>query len=512
MSTIAELSRKHVYLPPQHILHLQHLVAEWELLADLYYSDLLLWVPVDDDAEHFVTLAHVRPTNTDTMYRQDPVGQTRSSGDRPSVARAWRSGEICEGDLNPPAWPEPGVVEAVPVRRFGDVIAVLTRDRLRDVARRTTPLQTPYAEAGRALTQMIAEGTFPYRSASPVLTETIRAGDGFIRLNAEMRIEYASPNAVSALHRLGAYEQLEKLALADSGLNDAAIRAAVSTSSPGTDEIEEGDVSVLLLALPLVHKGTSTGALVLVRDVSEIRRRDRLLLSKEAAIREIHHRVKNNLQTIASFLRLQARRTDSTEARTALEESVRRIRSISLVHELLSREASGWLPFNSILQPLVRDVDEGLVGERRIRIEITGDAGMLPADVATSLAVILTELLQNAVEHAFPSVDDDGFASVPDEDGLVSVGFTRVPGELTVEVEDNGVGFPSGFDADSDIGLGLRIVRELVGSELDGSFKIFTAVSEGDGGATIAIRLPVRLDPVADPELAGVIGSGPADA
>ena len=76
-----------------------------------------------------------------------------------------------------------------------------------------------------------------------------------------------------------------------------------------------------------------------MRDVSELRRRDRLLLSKDATIREIHHRVKNNLQTIASLLRLQGRRLASVEAKQAIDESVRRIRSIALVHETLAYEA-----------------------------------------------------------------------------------------------------------------------------------------------------------------------------
>ena len=96
---------------------------------------------------------------------------------------------------------------------------------------------------------------------------------------------------------------------------------------------------MLVRCLPLVRDHKVSGGVVLVRDISELRRRDRLLLSKDATIREIHHRVKNNLQTISSLLRLQARRLDSPEAKAAVEESVRRIRSIALVHEILSREA-----------------------------------------------------------------------------------------------------------------------------------------------------------------------------
>ena len=145
-----------------------------------------------------------------------------------------------------------------------------------------------------------------------------------------------------------------------------------------------------------------TGGVLLVRDISELRRRDRLLLSKDATIREIHHRVKNNLQTISSLLRLQGRRLSSPEAKAAIDESVRRIRTIALVHETLSREAGDDVPFVEILRPLARMVEESLQSpDRPVRFRVQGDGGKLPAPMATPLAVVLTELLQNAVDHAF---------------------------------------------------------------------------------------------------------------
>src|SRR5207302_67420 len=125
------------------------------------------------------------------------------------------------------------------------------------------------------------------------------------------------------------------------------------------------EITVLLRCLPLLDSSLSgdesspvtqevTGAVVLLRDISELRRRDRLLVSKDATIREIHHRVKNNLQTISSLLRLQGRRLESPEGRTALRESERRIRSIAIVHEILSREAGDQVPFDEIVRSLVR--------------------------------------------------------------------------------------------------------------------------------------------------------------
>ena len=175
---------------------------------------------------------------------------------------------------------------------------------------------------------------------------------------------------------------------------------------PVSEEVESGDVSILLRVLPLLDKGTPVGAMLLIRDVTDVRRRDRMLMSKDATIREIHHRVKNNLQTIASLLRLQARRLKTPEARGALAESERRIRSIAIVHETLSRDAGDVVHFSEIVRPLVRVVEETVSSdELSIRFSVDGDAGDLPGEVATPLAVVLNELMQNAVDHAFP---DDG--------------------------------------------------------------------------------------------------------
>lgn len=505
MRTIAEFSEQQVRLPAYHVHHLQHLVAEWELLADLFFADLLLLVPESEAGERFIVLAHVRPTNSETTYSGDPVGQVWSAKDKPWIAAAWQQGQIVGGDIKRPSTgDEPGevTVQAVPVRLDGRVIAVLSRERYSH-SKRLSSLERTYAEIGLEIAHMIAEGSFPYREGGPVLTETVRVGDGLVKFDADLRVRYISPNGTSALHRLGVFETTHAKTFRDLGIGDSAVRGSVASRQPQSDEIEVGDVSVLLLSLPLCRKGRSRGAIVLLRDVSEIRRRDRLLMSKEATIREIHHRVKNNLQTIASLLQLRARRSDSAEVAETLGESVRRIQSIALVHELLSRDSSGWVPFNSIVQPLVRDVEEGLVGERDIRFVIEGEAGDLPAEIATPLAVILTELLQNAVEHAFPSANGGKEA----EPGHVQVRLECHDVSMVVEVADDGEKFPPDFEIARDAGLGLKIVHTLVTSELNGSLDLV----RDDEGERLRLAFPVPYrPPLADYRLSAgwAVGSG----
>jgi two-component sensor histidine kinase len=238
--------------------------------------------------------------------------------------------------------------------------------------------------------------------------------------------------------------------------------------------------------IPLLEGERVTGSLVLLRDISELRRRDRLLLSKDATIREIHHRVKNNLQTISSLLRLQGRRLSSPEAKVAIEESVRRIRSIALVHETLSHAAGDDVPFIEILRPLVRMVEEGLISpEHPIQFTVSGDAGILPAPVATGVAVVLTELLQNVVDHAWP----DGRLA----EASVRVLLANDGDRLEVEVIDDGVGPPEGFTIDASTGLGLSIVRTLITTELRGTIAFSSAGGPPHRpGTSVRMSVPVH--------------------
>ena len=158
-----------------------------------------------------------------------------------------------------------------------------------------------------------------------------------IVLDPDLRVRFASPNAVSSMHRMGIHSYASGAQLVDMDFDQDAAAVAVITRAPVTEEIEHGDTSLLVRAIPFLDGDEIAGVVVLARDVTDLRRRDRMLLSKDATIREIHHRVKNNLQTIAALLRLQGRRLESGEARAALEESERRIRAIAIVHETLSR-------------------------------------------------------------------------------------------------------------------------------------------------------------------------------
>jgi two-component sensor histidine kinase len=506
VSALSDVLQLRTSLSEKQVQHLQRLVGEWQLLSDLAFADLLLWVPValpDGEAGSvpgFLCVAQCRPTTGPTAYLHDQVG-AHSYGERALPLRtAFTEGRLFrevepdwEGDL-------PIRREAIPIRgpQGGEVIAVLGKDANLASVRTPSQLELVYLQTAADLAAMVADGTFPGPDEGVEEGGGPRVGDGVMRLEPDGTIIYASPNALSAFTRLGVTgtvlsEPIDMLtsAIADdpfdaSDLADA-VAAAIDGGQPASIEVEGGGATVLFRAIPLRPRGETLGALVLIQDVTELRRRDRQIMSKDATIREIHHRVKNNLQTVAALLRLQSRRVPGAEARLALEESMRRVASIALVHETLSSSIDEEVDFDEIVDRLLVMLSDVMGSSARVRLARAGTFGDVPAERATALVLVLTELVQNALEHGFP----DG------REGSVTVTARRERGELEVSVEDDGVGLPADFAADgtdSANRLGMQIVRTLVSTELSGAVE-FRRRSDGMSGAQAVVRLPTGRRP-----------------
>jgi two-component sensor histidine kinase len=498
--TLTDLARNYTSLSGADLDWLHSLVSDWQLLADLSFADLILWVPLrvpeGGTGGGWVAVAQMRPTTGPTSFPDDVVGSRVGPGERPlldtasSEQRIWRESD--------PDWSSgvPVRAEAIPVTREGRAIAVIERSTNLNSARTPSRLELTYVQGADDLARMVSEGTFPYHGQDATLVRSPRVGDGLLRLDAAGRVTYASPNAQSAYRRLGLAGDLmgaelgaatARLSLSAEPVDDSLMLVARGRA-PRETEIDGNGAVVQLRAIPLVVGGKRTGALILVRDVTELRHRERELLTKEATIREIHHRVKNNLQTVAALLRLQARRLQAPEARAALEEAVRRVGSIALVHETLSHAPEEIVDFDGIADRVAMMAGEVSAPEVRVTPKITGQFGMLPASVATPLAMVLTELLQNAMEHGFGGAGARNGAA---HGWFIEVLAARAPEQLTVTVSDNGAGLPDGFDLESATSLGLQIVRTLVVAELGGRLDI----TPRPGGGTMAlVDLPVRYD------------------
>jgi len=480
MASIEDYVQGRSSLSPDQIHRLRELVADWQLLSDLSFADLILWVPLRKDFKSwptgYVAVAHIRPTTAATLFPLDVIGDEISYGARPHIDQALSGAEIVR-DTQPEALGDHMVKEeTIPVMVGEHVIGVISRHRDSDLMRQPSRLELNYREIAHNLYRMIAEGTFPYPDAGSLFDPAPRIGDGLIRLDVNGVISYASPNARSAFSRLGWVSEVEGHVLGDVAQSLARVRpdAHEETIALGLTgkalkrvEIENVGGTIDFTVLPLIRSGDRIGAIVMLNNVTELRRRERELVTKDATIREIHHRVKNNLQTVSALLRLQARRIEDPGASAALNEAVRRIASIALVHETLSNSRDSSVAFDDVLDSLVTHALELSPRMNELRIDRTGSFGSLEPRIATPLALVITELIHNALEH--------GLA----EEGLaLGIHVSGSASELSVTISDDGVGFPEGFDIATSANLGLQIVRTLTENELRGTLSLITDEKE----------------------------------
>jgi two-component sensor histidine kinase/putative methionine-R-sulfoxide reductase with GAF domain len=197
------------------------------------------------------------------------------------------------------------------------------------------------------------------------------------------------------------------------------------------------------------------------------------LVINTAVVREMHHRVKNNLQTVAMLLRLQMSASRNLRAEDVLAETINRIMSIAAVHETLSEQGLRVVDVKKVLQRVILSVGEAmLTAGQNIALSVDGDSLVLPSRQATSLALATSELVQNALKHAFAGR----------ESGKVRVQLQDSAGECMVIVEDDGVG---NFQTTAvSKGLGLQIVETLVHDDLKGHFELIPSA----GGTQAVIR------------------------
>lgn len=475
MKQIEELLTGRTDLDAKSLSQLKNLAADWQLIADLSFADLALWVELDSGK--FISIAQVRAATAATVFPKDFVGEERD------------------------ALPKQDGVELFPITFQDRVIAHISRHRNPEVVRSIGRLESSYQEIAQILLDMAKQGAFPYQISISALNPSPRVGDGFIRLNKSGEIVYASPNGRSAFSRLGWESELEGIALVEiaseiSGESKQKLHEKVAENSVTQIELSNRGGVIELTLLPLLNSGVRLGTVVLIHNVTEMRRRERELLLKDATIKEIHHRVKNNLQTVSALLRLQARRVEDLTARGALDEAVRRISSIALVHETLSASGKDEVDFDSVVDSLIGHAAElalrapGSTAE--ISVKRLGSIGALDPKIATPLALIITELIANAIEHGITT-----------RGSKVDVIFSRTGQSCVVKVEDDGVGLPKDFDLKSSSNLGLQIVRTLTESELHGTLELSTNITNttsatsannvtNAGGTTAQLRFEIR--------------------
>ncbi len=485
MLSLTEVITNHTRLTHGDTAWLTQLTQEWDLLADLSFSDLILWVP-DADDNIFWAAAQVRPTTGPTALEDDVVGEDIAYDAEHLVTEAYLSRTPTHTSDNKLHAGIPVEVQAIPILRKGRVIAVLELHTNRMGVRAPGALEDTYLDTASVLVGMVLRGEFPTLGEVPAPWVSPRVGDGCFRVDAAGAVTFASPNAVSAYRRLGWLGDLqgEHFASITTSLVEESrepieqpLGVVLRSSRTRELDVETRSGSVRLRVQPLRNADGPAGYLVTCRDTTEVRNRERQLVTKDATIREIHHRVKNNLQTVAALLRLQARRTTSAEASEALNDAQKRVGAIAVVHEILSHGFDTTVAFDDVADRLMTMLRDVATTKLKVQMRRSGSFGSVPAAVATNLSLVFTEVVQNAIEHGLGT-----------DRGKVVVRAHQEAGVLDVEVINDGTPLPDDFTLDGHMSLGLSIVTTLV-ADMEGTFEIS---SLGEGSGTRA-RLSIPL-------------------
>ncbi|NDD25851.1 MAG: ATPase [Actinobacteria bacterium] len=491
MSTLSDLMKQYGQEHEPDVEWLHALVADWQVIADLSFADLVLWI--SDGKKRFIAAGHARPSSAATVFYRDITGKNVEKAWANIVSQAFATGEIVE-------YGEPDVYQGVPARlsavpvfrrlnvNSGDditptPIAVVTKHTNLGEAAAPNKTRINLSALGDKLLNMVADGSYPMFSAqSAPRRGAPRVNDGLLHLDAEGRVVFSSPNGISAFQKLGVDGELEGRSLVEitdelnkGRLNvDENLPMVVSGKVPWRADIEGNSSALSVRAIPIFEDGQRTGAILLCRDVTELRRQERELVTKDATIREIHHRVKNNLQTVASLLRIQGRRSKSPETLEALSDAGRRVAAIAVVHDSLSEGLAQDVNFDEVFDRIVAMVAELAAGyNAKVTNLRIGKFGRLPSELATPLAVVLTEIVTNAYEH--------GLAN---KVGHVTVTASRKAKKLIITVADDGVG----FDPSKPMtGLGTQIIATLVESELRGKL----AYKSDKSGTAVTVEISV---------------------
>ena len=454
------------------------------LVADVLRADLLIYC-LGNSSSYAGVVAEAKPRTVPSVYPEAMLGKRVTELEEPAVLRTLRNGTN-ECERNRAAVSGARFLQNVfPIVRGGRVIGALSVVISLIEHERWRKRSSVFRAAAEQLRRMLLRGQiYAGDSISPM-----HEHDGPLVVDSSGRVLYISAIAETLYRRIGYSNPLLNTSLRDLNTDESVFCDALETATCTERLVEEGPFIWLKKAIPLVPQPKRSwlsaffsrdreieGCLLIIHDATEERKKERELLVKSALIREVHHRVKNNLQTIAALLRLQARRLQSEEASDLLNQSINRILSVAVVHEFLSHDESSIIDIKEVCQRIIAEVTQGILDpDKNIRITLEGQNIYLPSQQATSCALIINELLQNAVEHGFSSRMD----------GEVVVKLEDLGNDLVVEIVDDGQGLGQGFRVGAGSSLGLQIVQTLVKEDLKGSFELYNG-----GGARAVVTFP----------------------
>ena len=451
--SLVALCRQYTALTAMQVELLKRMDHCLPFIADFAHGHLLLYVPTKDKKK-FLVLRHYQPHTFFSQIELAQAGELRSVIEEPLIARTMDTGKHIHGKRE---WQMGQLLDmyTYAVVAGNEIVAVISLETSSGYASANT--YEHLLETAQLLMLHARKGVNPeeFRPLSP--------GTGIVIADRNNRIVYANMSAKRIYRSLGIIH-LVGCRLPDRELSSMLHKETIDSSRPFEKELQIGNFVLVQRDIKLEEAGIQQRRIMLLADVSELRKKEREIKIKSAVIQEIHHRVKNNLQTIASLLRLQARRSKVPEVKAALNESTNRILSMSVVHEFLSQQDREEIRVVEVTKEIIQKVTPNmLVADFQLSTEFQGPELILPSRNASNLAVIINELVLNAIEHGFAGRTE----------GTIGLVTQETDQGYILELYDDGWGIPESFDLNACKSLGLQIIRTLVRDDMEGSFELF---------------------------------------
>ncbi|MEV2867186.1 sensor histidine kinase [Paenibacillus larvae] len=461
---IVRLCSKHTRLTDEEIGRIIEVAGSFESSdeRDDVFIDVLS--RITNDA---IVVYHCPPGTGKSLYKRSVVGERALRENEPGVLRTLETGILSQGLVANTQENHLVRQTVYPIKHRDAVIGVVIyeRDVSENIQAHFGSAGTPHEEGemSSTLTAMLRFN----ESIINQLEDAVLIFDkhGFVKLkNKKADLYY---------RRLGYLEDIQGLHYDNLSLDQTTFAQVMSEysslpSCPLSAEVQVAGYYYQVKRVFITERDFRVG--VILHDVTEIRNKEAEIVSKSVAIREIHHRVKNNLQTVASLLRIQARQCESREAKKSLTESVSRVLAIAATHDLLSKEIEAQVDLLDVIQLIASNIQRCFVDSKNIHIGMKANQSIcLDSDRTVAIALIVNELLQNCYEHAFGDSTD----------GNVTVNVLLESGLVTVAVTDDGQGFPPGKQSHKS--LGLSIVHSYVKDKLKGKLDI----SSNTNGTTV---------------------------
>ena len=426
------------------------------ILSNILNMDVFLDCPTKDK-DNAVVVYHARP-ETNSLYSKNIDGEMAHSSKEPAVFRTFLTG-LPSKNYKAITQEEQHVFQNImPVfNELKEVIGVII------VEYRESQEHEFNSDLFNFTATKLIRDIDISRSRIPEFVK-----DGIVVFNQDGIVTYINKIAEKIYASLGfsksiVGEQFENIALTKTSIQEIL--------NQKTDKTIEVTISNIILAIAYFITSLEEdnySIVMVIRDITKEKNNEQEILLKSVVIKEIHHRVKNNLQTIASLLRIQKRRVENDETKKILDETISRILSIAVTHEVLSENGMDSLNIKTILQLLYKNSFENTIDKtKKIEFNMIGDDFIISSEKATSVALVINELIQNAIHYAFHNRVE----------GKIDVIIEKKTFFSKITISDNGVGMDAKKYRENS--LGLMIVEKLVTDKLEGNFELKSKINEG---------------------------------